>query len=184
MPELQDENIKLEQLEILFKMHYKSLCIVAKNIVNDYSMAEDVVQEVFLKIWKGRGKLQINATLKGYLYKSTVNTALNFLEKNKRSMPTESEKITELLGAQGKTQDSLVQQELEQLIADTIHALPEKCKQVFMMSRFEQLKYAEIAQKLGISIKTVENQMGKALSRIREVLREYLPDQNTMLKRK
>ena len=99
-------------------------------------------------------------------------------------MPTENDKITELIGAQGKTQDTLVQQELEQLIADTIHALPEKCKQVFMMSRFEQLKYAEIAQKLGISIKTVENQMGKALSRIREVLREYLPNQTTTLKRK
>ena len=136
MSEDQHENIKLEQLEFLFKMHYKSLCIVAKNIVSDYSMAEDVVQEVFLKVWKGRKKLQINATLKGYLYKSTVNTALNVLEKNNRSMPVENDKITELLGAQGKTQDSLVQQELEQLIADTINDLPEKCKQVFMMSRF------------------------------------------------
>ena len=62
MSEDQHENIKLEQLEFLFKMHYKSLCIVAKNIVGDYSMAEDVVQEVFLKVWKGRKKLQINVS--------------------------------------------------------------------------------------------------------------------------
>ena len=175
----EDNTTNILHLEKLFKEHYRSLCNVAFNIVNDRAAAEDVVQEVFLKVWKGRKKLQINATLKGYLYKSTVNTALNVLEKNNRSMPVENDKITELLGAQGKTQDSLVQQELEQLIADTINDLPDKCKQVFMMSRFEQLKYAEIAETLGISIKTVENQMGKALSRIRGVLKEYLPNYST-----
>ena len=170
----QDNNrTQLDQLEQLFRMHYRSLCIVAKNIVGDSAAAEDVVQDMFLKIWKKRNQLNINADLKAYVFRSTVNTALNYLDKNKRSLSYENNKIAELPGTGVMDKDFLEQSELEKLLHQTIQDLPPKCRQVFMMSRFEDMKYAEIAKQLGISIKTVENQMGKALTRVRERLQPY-----------
>ena len=169
-----DENTnQLEQLEQLFRMHYRSLCIVAKNIVGDSAAAEDVVQDMFLKIWKKKNQLNINSELKAYIFRSTVNTALNYLDKNKRSLSFENNKIAELPGTGIEDKDPLVQSELEELIHQTIQDLPPKCRQIFIMSRFEDMKYAEIANQLGISIKTVENQMGKALSRVREKLQPH-----------
>ena len=168
----------LSKLEELFKMHYASLCNVSVNIVQDRAAAEDVVQDVFLKIWNKRNDLVINTSLKGYLFRSTINTSLNYIELNKRKVPIQKEISEDVQSAGSKVEDQLVAIELQEKLSQSINLLPPKCKQVFMLSRFEGMKYNEIADYMGISVKTVENQMSKALKRLRHYLHNYLPSSN------
>ena len=172
----EDNTTNIAHLEKLFKGHYKSLCNVAFNIVNDRAAAEDVVQDVFLKIWKKREELSINTSLKGYMFRSTINTALNHIENRKRNFPFHNEINEEILGGTEKAEDQLMEMELKEKLTQSINRLPVKCKQIFILSRFEGLKYAEIAEKQNISVKTVENQMGKALRRLRRYLHAYIPE--------
>jgi len=168
----------ISKLEELFKMHYASLCNVSVNIVHDRAAAEDVVQDVFLKIWNKRDKLVINTSLKGYLFRSTINTSLNYIESNKRNVPIQKELAEDIQSTVSKVEDQLVAIELQEKLSQSINMLPPKCKQVFMLSRFEGMKYNEIAEYMGISVKTVENQMSKALKRLRRYLHNYLPSTN------
>ena len=161
-------------LEDFFQQHYKSLCLAANNIVNDYAAAEDVVQDVFVNLLHKGETIVINSSLKGYILRSTVNTALNYTKKSKTMVPLESEvlEVYHYDGAIGES--SLEQLELEESVNQAINLLPPKCKAVFLLNRYEDMKYREVADHLGISIKTVENQMGKALRRLRNHLKPYI----------
>ena len=176
----EENTTNISNLEKLFKGHYKSLCNVAFNIVHDRAAAEDVVQDVFLKIWKKREELSINTSLKGYMFRSTINTALNYIENRKRNFPVYNELNEEMVGGVGKAEDHLLETELKEKLTQSINRLPGKCKQIFILSRFEEMRYAEIAEKLNISIKTVENQMGKALRRLRRYLHAYIPEETSV----
>lgn len=156
--------------EIIFKSHYVMLCNAANNIVKDMNTAEDVVQDVFLKLWQKKDSLKIS-NYKTYLYKATIHAAFDFLKNNKRNLSfSDKEKIQAYENA-----DSTIDgRELEIKIADALDRLPSKCKLIFLLSRYEQLKYKEIAEQLNISVKTVENQMGIALGKLRNELRPFL----------
>ncbi len=150
------------------------LANVAYKIVNDRDAAKDIVQDVFVKVWNRKTDLQPESVTSSYLYRSVVNTGLNYLEKNKRLHQLDSSLMEQFINNDILPDESITNQELLENINAAIDLLPPKCRTIFVLSRFEELKYKEIAEHLNISIKTVENQMGIALRRMREQLSPYL----------
>jgi RNA polymerase sigma-70 factor (ECF subfamily) len=146
----------------------------AKKYLKDIDLAKEIVHEAFLKLWEKRDEVDTSKSVKSYLYTSVYNRSLNYIRDNKKFDKTEGK--TELL-EQAENWDSsnqMIADEIQAKITQTLDDLPEKCRQIFMMSRYEELKYKEIAEKLNISIKTVETQMTKALKALRKNLAEYM----------
>lgn len=176
---LKDEQLKQyptlspdEKVEMLFRSFYPALCKSLYRILKDISLAEDIVQEVFLKVWDKRHNIELNEASQAYLYRSCYNTALNFLKQQKPS--GELGKLTDTLSNGEDAEKTLSYLETETQILQAIEALPPQTKRVFSLSRFEELSYKEIASRLDISIKSVEKHMGIALQRLRESLKEFL----------
>lgn len=156
--------------ETLYKEHYNTLCNTADNIVRNEDESHDIVQEVFLKFWNKKSEHDTIVNKKAYLVKSVINASLTYLEKNKRTIS-----LNKLNVKASETSDSpLKQKELENKIQAALEQLPPKCRTIFALSRFEEMKYKEIAEHLGISVKTVENQMGIALKKMRQELSPYI----------
>jgi RNA polymerase sigma-70 factor (ECF subfamily) len=157
--------------EALFKAHYAELCAYALRFVHDASQAEEIVQAVFVKFWEKREQIEIKTSAQPYLFRAVRNAALNA----KRDAPdlASEESLATMAGSQG-TENQLDENELSVQIAEAIQAMPPVRRQVFLLSREEGKKYREIAEELEVSIKTVENHMGKALSFMREKLKEFL----------
>lgn len=158
----------------VFRAHYNALCRYAMGIVGDAENAEEVVQDVFLRIWEKRETLEITSSLKSYLFRAVHNGCMNHLERHKKKVRLDEAPLKIVHQADTSAPD-IQSKELEKAIADALQTLPEQCRRVFELSRFEELKYREIAETLGISVKTVENQMGKALRLMREKLAPFLP---------
>jgi len=160
---------------MFFKKYYQPLCNHAYSFVQDKDEAEEVVQSAFLSVWEKRASLDIKTSLKSYLYTMVRNTSLNVIKHEK----IKQKYVGEALAVEARSHESVTQKvisaELEEKIQQAMESLPEQCRLVFKLSRFEELKYAEIAEQLTISVKTVENQMGKALKIMREHLKDYLP---------
>jgi len=153
------KNNDSQAFDDVFKLYYKQLCYYSFKIVKDKDIAEEIVQDLFVQIWEKRNELNINISLKSYLYRSVHN---NSIRQFKKEILTEA--IEEHHNTSDGNYDSLMEQaETEIYIYNTIEQLPEHCRNIFKMSRFENLKYREIAEKLNISVKTVETQMSRAL---------------------
>lgn len=159
--------------KVLFNTYYSPLVRYAFTFLKDTYGAEDIVQLQFVKLWEKRMELAIHTSLKSFLYTAVHNACLN----NIKHEGIKKAHVADVLKTSHESQisDHLQQKELKQKIDAAITALPPQCATIFKMSRFEELKYQEIADKLGLSIKTVENQMGKALKILREQLKDYLP---------
>ncbi|SHO64554.1 RNA polymerase sigma-70 factor [Algoriphagus zhangzhouensis] len=165
----------MQAFERVFKEHYDGLCRFANSYLLDVDEAEEVVQGTFIGFWEKRENLQIETSLKAYLYRSVRNSCLNEIKRQKvRQVHAQAVLQEEVQVAEASDHDAL-KMELEDRIHHAIQKLPEQCRLIFKMSRFEELKYQEIADQLGLSIKTVENQIGKALKVLREQLKDYLP---------
>jgi len=153
-------------LRMLYGAYYKYVCAVVYKMIGDSGTAEDIAQEVFVEVWKRRDQLDVTASLKGYLRRTAVNKTLNHIRSKK--MDFEEEEVMQHVPSAGaSSQAQLEVMDLQEVINKTIEGLPEKCRIIFGMSRFEELSYREISEKLEISIKTVENQMSKALKVMR-----------------
>ncbi|HSI91575.1 MAG TPA: RNA polymerase sigma-70 factor [Adhaeribacter sp.] len=161
-----------EKVAILFRKYYAGLCKSLYKILRDATLAEDIVQEVFLKVWEMRENLTMDEGMQSYLYRSCYNTALNFLKQQKQH--TDVDVLEPSLAGSETAEKHLSFLETEAEILKAIEALPPKTRLVFTLSRFEELSYKEIADRLGISVKSVEKHMGIALQRLRENLKEYL----------
>ncbi len=160
--------------ESLFRAEFPGLVRFAITYVKDYEAAREVVQEAFLSLWEKRAEIDMEKSVKTYLSTSVRNRSLNYLRDNKKF-------DSGLLGVEGvyperadEQSDMLEASELKEKIDAAINELPEKCREVFLLNRHEHLKYQEIADRLGISVKTVETQMSKALKHLRERLKDYL----------
>ncbi|NOY94910.1 MAG: RNA polymerase sigma-70 factor [Chlorobi bacterium] len=155
----------------VYEGYYTRLCYYADKFINDFDQSRSVVQGVFVELWIKREKLNINYSVKAYLFNSVRNACIDFLRKKKSNESA--------LAKYGRKEDTAVfrdymeEAELNDRINKAILSLPEKCREIFVLCRFEELKYTEIAEKLGISIKTVEMQMGIALKRMRDKLSDY-----------
>lgn len=161
--------------EMLFRTYYQPLCNYAYTFVQDKDEAEEIVQSTFMSLWEKKQTLEIRTAVRPYLYAMVRNACLNVLKHEK----VKKEHVEVQLAIGERSTESVARtvmaSELETRIAEAMDALPEQCRLVFKLSRFEELKYAEIADQLNISVKTVENHMGKALRIMREQLRDYLP---------
>lgn len=159
---------------MLFRTYYQPLCQYAYSFLNDKDEAEEVVQATFINIWDKREQLEIQSSVKSYLYKTVRNSCLNVI-KHERVKKEHVAHESALGPSHEGPGQAVAAAELEERITVAMKALPEQCRLVFQLSRFEELKYAEIAAQLDISVKTVENQIGKALRIMREQLKDYLP---------
>lgn len=168
-------SVQEASFERLFTTHFKRLYAYALTIVKDGIMAEEIVQQVFFKIWEKKGRVDIHSSLEAYLYRSVYHESLNYLKHQKVRSAYQSYATHRGGEHAGSASSKLQLSELQQKLDKALSELPEQCRTIFQMSRFEELKYQEIADKLGLSIKTVENQMGKALRILRTKLADYLP---------
>ncbi|MFZ4462922.1 MAG: RNA polymerase sigma-70 factor [Bacteroidales bacterium] len=158
----------------IFRMYYSPLCNYSLRYVPDRDTAEEIVQDMFFKLWMKRDEVLIHTSFHSYLYQSVRNYSLNYISQEKSQ-----EKHRQYIGFQLKDHlehfDDLEQTDLDLLIKEAILRLPDKRREVFELSRYEGLKNAQIAEKLNISVKTVEAQMTKAFEQMRKVLKDYLP---------
>ncbi|HNW71079.1 MAG TPA: RNA polymerase sigma-70 factor [Bacteroidales bacterium] len=160
--------------EKLFREHFKGLCFLAQRYVKDLETAREIVQDVFVAFWEKRSVIDLSKSPKSYLATSVSNKCLNYLRDNRKF--NKDLLITENLFGEmpAESTDFLVVEEITKKIESAIAELPEKCREIFVMNRFEQLKYHEIAEKLQLSVKTVESQMSKALQHMRLRLADYI----------
>ena len=161
----------LGQFETLFRSSYTSLVKYARTLIKDHDTAEEIVQDLFFRFWKNREQIKIESSLNGYLFRSVHNRCLHYIEHLKVVERHENEMADREAYAESPA-DILQYKELQARIARTLERLPGRCGQIFCMSRYEGLKYSEIAEKLSVSIKTVEANMGRALKEFRKALAE------------
>lgn len=154
--------------EIVFDRYYKRLCIYASRFLFSDESAEEVVQEVFMRFWERSDSLNPESSLAAYLYRSVYNTCLNQIKHEKVKDAYKAYVLNYMDQFSTDLQDGEEQNELLRLVVIAIDELPPRCSEIFKLSRFEGLKYNEIADHLEISLKTVEVQMGKALRVLRE----------------
>lgn len=167
--------------ETIFVQHYRPLCAYAHTFLSDRDEAEEVVQAAMISFWEKRETIGIETSLKSYLYRMVRNACLNVIKHEKVKQQHAAYALQTSHPAHESTAQTVGAQELETRIGQALLRLPEQCRLVFQLSRFEELKYQQIADQLNISIKTVENHMGKALKLMREQLKEYLPLLFTLL---
>jgi RNA polymerase sigma-70 factor (ECF subfamily) len=161
--------------ETMFRTYYQPLCRYAYSFVHETEEAEEIVQSSFISFWEKKESIEITTSVKAYLYRAIRNACLNNLKHEKVKLAFAQHQAYSGSKQDESSEQTLLHDELEQKIMAAMQKLPEQCRIIFKLSRFEELKYQEIADQLNISIKTVENQMGKALKIMREQLREYLP---------
>ena len=158
--------------EQLFREQYRPLCAFARQYLKDPEKGEDLVQDLFLRLWQDREKVSVTTSVKSYLFASVRNRCLNALAVQSQMRPLDEE-------ADDRSHDDVVDEDERTLrlarVQAAIEALPEERGRIFKLSRYEGLKYHEIAERLGISPKTVENQMGRALKTLREDLKDLMP---------
>jgi RNA polymerase sigma-70 factor (ECF subfamily) len=152
-----------DELAYLFNTEYDNILLVALRILNNNQEAEDVVQDCFIKLWENRGEISIDGSKSSYLKKMVRNRCIDIIRAQKESV--ELNEDTTLLNEEEEPDDDASKIEL---VNKTINNLPEKCRQIFVLSKFEKMTYQEISKKLEISPKTVENQISIALKKIRK----------------
>ncbi|HLN55224.1 MAG TPA: RNA polymerase sigma-70 factor [Bacteroidales bacterium] len=160
------------QFETLFRSSYVSLVRYAKVIIKDHDTAEEIVQDLFFRLWQDRQKLNIESSLNGYLFRSVHNKCLHYIEHLRVVEKHAEEMSMRQQEGQESPAEILQYAELQERVAEILGKLPERCGQIFYMNRFEGLKYSEIAEKLKVSVKTVESNMGRALKEFRKELSE------------
>lgn len=156
----------------LFRDFYKYLVVIAYQYLKDEHASKDAVQEVMCDLWRRRDVIQIEHSLKYFLRRAVINRCLATARKNNRISLQEDAGINETT-SDNETEAAYQMKELNEVLEGAYAKLPERCLLIFKMSRQEGLSHKEIAAKLDISTKTIENQMTKALKIIRVALKEY-----------
>jgi len=168
---LQRDEATFEQV---FKSHFKRLHAFAFTILQNEAEAEEIVQQVFFKLWERNDNLSVTGSVTAYLYRAVHNESLNFIKHQKVKSNHQLHVAYSMKNEVEHPAKKVLAGELEKKIHAALNELPEQCRTIFQLSRFDELKYREIADKLGISVKTVENQMGKALKLMRAKLVDFL----------
>lgn len=161
-------------LEAIFRAHYAGMCAFVLRFVHAPDVAEELVQDVFLKLWTKREQISEIDALKTYLYRAARNTALNSLRRRKLEQNWEAQEAAHGEPVSNVSPDQETStDELALAVKGAVDRLPGRCREVFLLSREGGLTYLQIAASLGISIKTVETQMGRALKSLRSALAKY-----------
>ncbi len=173
-----DENA----VNMVFFKYYERLCLYAESIIKDHQVAEEIVEDIFIYLWCNAKSIKIHVSVKNYLFRSTHNNCIKYLNKLK----TDNKRIeqfnymlkdNEILQPNSAAYpvSNLINKELEDKAEEILASLPEQCKKIYSLNRFENLSYSGIAKKLNISVGTVKKQMSRAFNKFREGLKEYLP---------
>ncbi len=160
--------------EILFKKYYADLVRFSFHMTKSIEVSEDIVQDVFIKVWEGRKNLDPKRSIKIYLYRAVKNQTLNYLKHLKFESFSGIVEDFENVSDESNPEMDLYYSELEKIVQEAIQHLPERCRLIFLLHRQNGLTYSEIAQILGLSIKTIEAQMGHALKVLKKILAPYL----------
>lgn len=161
-------------LEAVFKAHYAGMASFVQRFVRSHDLAEELVQDVFLKLWSKREQLAEIETFRTYLFRAARNTALNYLRRAKLERRWREEQGTDDDPPPTFAADEgTAEQEVAVAVQEAINRLPPRCREIFLLSRDGGLTYAEIARSLEISVKTVETQMGRALKSLRSSLQHF-----------
>ncbi len=174
-----DENneIPYQQFQQVFEQYYNALCNYAFTFLKESSSSEDVVQEVFVKIWEKRQDLVTSDTIRFYLFRAVRNNCLTWLQNEKKTVMVELNDYDAPDTQTSHMDDEKPEVDYRQQLAEAMNQLPPKCREVFVLSRLSKQSYKEIAGTMNISVKTVENQIGKAL----KLLRAYVINRKTFL---
>lgn len=172
-----------DAFEFIFLRYYEDLCLYAKSITGSKEVSEEIVQDVFVRIWESRESIEISNSVRSYLYRSVHNQCVNELErwkiKNKFVKNTVENVYYNSLLPSPFSNDypiaNLIVKELEEKINESIKSLPAQCREIFLLIREKELSYQQVADKLNVSVNTVKTQMQRAIAKLREMLREYLP---------
>ena len=159
--------------EQLFKSHFAYLCNFAKQYVQDQDVAQEICQQVFIRLWEKRADIDPKLSIQSYLFTAVKNRCLNYLRDNKKYRSRVLDLDCGDLDFSREDEDLFAEAELKRRIEEALAQLPEKCRLVFEMSRYRNMKYQEIAEELDISAKTVEAHMSKALKTLRKALSDY-----------
>jgi RNA polymerase sigma-70 factor (family 1) len=159
----------------LFDLYAGRLYQFAFSFLKKKPVAEEVVSDVFFKVWLNRENLVNIENIKGYLFKATYNTSLNYLDEENRKKAISLEGMEVELGVDYICPETqLINKELKEIIDKAIESLPSRCKLIYKMAKVEQMKYKEIAEALDISVKTIDNQLIIAVKKIGEAIHSYL----------
>ncbi len=161
--------------EEIYREYFTPLCYYCLRYVENFEDSEEIVQEIFIKLWHKHDEVEINTSLNAYLYKAVQNYALNYLSKKQTKEKYIAIQERQLPATYDTGQDKLEENELKIILKHAILKLPDKRRKIFEFSRFDGLKYVKIAQNMSISVKTVESQMTKTLKYLRVVLKDYIP---------
>ena len=161
--------------EFIFRSYYSMLCSYAYDIISDYDQAREIVQDVFVRLWENRSLIEINSSIKSYFFRSVNNHCINYLKHNamiKRQKENYQREIIEksdLISGYDEeyTLDSILYDGIEDDVNEAISQLPDQCRHIFLLSRFEHLSYEKIASQNNISINTVKTQLRRALEKVR-----------------
>ncbi len=163
-----------DAFEHIFKFYYNDLCNYLLYLIKDKDTVEQLVQELFVYIWENRESFSPKGNLKSYFFKSCKNKALNYYKhEGIKSKHSDALKLAYYNGNINLPEE-VERKELESIIEQGLDLLPHKCREVFILVKRNGFTYAEAAEILDISRKTVENQMGKALQRLRKFIKPYL----------
>jgi RNA polymerase sigma-70 factor, ECF subfamily len=163
-----------DAFDTIFRNHYPPLVALGERMLHERALAEEIAQDMMLELWKRRAGLSFDVSLRAYLFQAMRNRILNHFRHER----------VERLGQPFAAPDTeveptplamLTEAEIDGALREAVSSLPERCREVFELSRVQGLRYAEIAAVMGISVKTVEAQMGKALRMLRERLAPWLP---------
>ncbi len=161
------------QFETIFRAHFKNLHGYACSILKDEFVAEEMVQNVFCRLWERKEKLKVAESYSAYLYRAVYNECLNYLRHNKIIATHRAHALQ--TGSEHDETDPAAIKELRQRIDKALNELPERCRTVFYLSRYEELSYREIGDKVGMSVRGVEKQISKALKLLRSHLADLMP---------
>ena len=156
----------------LFNKYYQNLCEFSYHIVKNKSCAEEIVADVFANIWIKRKKIKIKTKLSSYLYRSTKNTSISYLRKNKVQFEPLFDSRDFIAKPDAQPDRAIIKNENKLRLDNLLNILPERNKEIFVLHRFSGLKYVEIADIVGISVKTVEKHMSKSLKLLRETYKK------------
>ena len=162
-----------ESFNLVFRRFYTPMVRFCMRFVGDVDVASEIVQDLFVRLWTGREKLNISSSFESYLMRSVRNASISYINKE-RSHDEVHQRLAMEDVDNIDPSEQLQSKGLEAAYSQVLASMPEKRREVFLASRFEGLKYAEIAEKLNISVKTVEAHMGAAIKQLREGLKEFI----------
>ncbi len=160
---------------------YNPLLNFVFGMVREREPAEELVQDVFVNFWVKRDSIQITASLKSYLYRAARNHALNFIKRRKFEQEYHRGLAQSAIISKNDTEDTFQFSELEKKLAEAIEGLPDSCREIFKLSRFEELTYKEISETLDVPVRTVHYQIGLALKDLRSKLKGFVTKENLLM---